>query len=282
MKARRLWRPLSTIRATTREIRLAIHLGADWRSRGRLATDVVLFRLLSFISLPNRDRPRRIRLRHGSPIVYRLNRGDIQSVREIFMDGAYRLPFARKFDAVVDLGANIGLTSLYYHRSMKPEIMIAVEPDRRNVELARVNLTGTSAVLLQAAIGPRDGAGHFLANEASNLGRLASKNSGEGELVDVISMDSVLAQVPSDAAVLVKLDIEGGEDELLRSNTDWLSRVSALIVEFHPDRVDYPGLVGILRDAGFEYVPAGSRWTGQMDAFCRPDLLWPRVAPPGH
>jgi len=54
---------------------------------------------------------------------------------------------------------------------------------------------------------------------------------------------------------LLKLDIEGGEQELLRFQLEWLQRVDAIIAEFHPDCVDYPGLVAKLQQHGFRYIP---------------------------
>jgi hypothetical protein len=41
------------------------------------------------------------------------------------------------------------------------------------------------------------------------------------------------------------------------------------MVEFHPDRVDYPGLVALLRAEGYQYVPAGSVLPKSADTFVR-------------
>ena len=261
-------RLISTVLAIVHEIKAAVFLCGDVRSRLRLCADVILFRALRVIRLPTEDSPRRIRLRRGGLITYRLNRGDIQSIREVLMDEVYRLPFpARQPDVLVDLGANIGLTSLFYHWTLQPRSIIAVEPDASNAQLARENLTGRPAVIVEAAVGPHDGTARFSQNRASNLGSLSSHPSGIE--VSVMSMDSVLKGVPEGANVIVKLDIEGGEEELLREDTDWLARVDGLIVEFHPDKVDYPGLIKVLQAAGFDYLPAGSCWPGSMDAFQR-------------
>jgi len=265
-----MWRirPVRTLRALSYEIGAAVALGGDIRSRVRLGADVILFRLLRVFPLPGENKLRRIQLRRGGTIGYRLNRGDIQSIREVLMDEAYRLPFpVRQSAVIVDLGANIGLTSLYYYSTLQPRLIVAVEPDPSNAQLVRENLTGWPAVVLQAAVGPHDGTAGFIRNRASNLGSLSPHASGIA--VSLMSMDSVLESVPDGSNVIVKLDIEGGEESLLRGDTAWLSRVDGLIVEFHPDRVDYAGLVQVLEAAGFYYIPAGSSWPGSMDAFTR-------------
>ena len=261
-------RPIRTLLAVVHEIKAAVSLCDDARSCLRLSADVILFRALRVMHLPTENHPRRIRLRSGRLITYRLNRGDIQSIREVLMDEVYRLPFpSQQPDVLVDLGANIGLTSLFYHRTLQARSIIAVEPDPSNAQLVRENLSGLPAVVFQAAVGPHDGTARFSINRESNLGSLSSNSSGIE--VPVMSMDSVLERVPEGVKIIFKLDIEGGEEELLQTNTKWLSRVDGFIVEFHPDRVDYLGLIRVLQTAGFNYIPAGSRWLGSMDAFHR-------------
>lgn len=261
-------RPIRTLLAVVHEIKAAVSLCDDVRSCLRLSADVILFRALRVMHLPTENHPRKIRLRSGRSITYRLNRGDIQSIREVLMDEVYRLPFrADQVDVLVDLGANIGLTSLFYSRTLKARSIIAVEPDHSNARLARENLRGLPAVVFQAAIGPFDGTARFSTNRESNLGSLSSNSSGIE--VPVMSMDSVLERVPEGAKIIVKLDIEGGEEDLLQANTNWLSRVDGFVVEFHPDRVDYLELIRVLQSAGFNYIPAGSCWPGSMDAFQR-------------
>jgi len=259
-------RPIRTVLAVVHEIKAAVSLCGNARSCLRLSADVILFRALRVMHLPTENHPRRIRLRNGRVITYRLNRGDIQSIREVLMDEVYRLPFpSHQVDVLVDLGANIGLTSLFYHRTLQVRSIIAVEPDPSNAQLVRENLADLPAVVFEAAVGPHDGTARFSNNRASNLGSLSSHPSGIE--VSLMSMDSVLERVPEGAKIIVKLDIEGGEEELLQANTEWLSRVDGLIVEFHPDRVDYLELIRVLQTAGFSYIPAGSRWPGSMDAF---------------
>jgi hypothetical protein len=107
----------------------------------------------------------------------------------------------------------------------------------------------------------------FAADAASNLGRVAE----DGQPVRQVSMETVLELIPEGHRVhLLKLDIEGGEQALLTGgDLAWLERVDAIIAEFHPEVVDYPGLVHVLVGLGFDYVPAGSAWAGSVDAFIR-------------
>ena len=87
-------------------------------------------------------------------------------------------------------------------------------------------------------------------------------------------MNRLVASLPNQHIDLLKIDIEGGEQALLTSNTEWLAAVDAIVAEFHPNVVDYAGLIERLVANGFRYVPAGSVWSGSMDAFVR-DLATP-------
>jgi tRNA1(Val) A37 N6-methylase TrmN6 len=59
---------------------------------------------------------------------YRWNRGDLASIREVFVLEGYRLPVGFVPRTVLDLGANIGLTSIWLANNFPLEHLIAVEP----------------------------------------------------------------------------------------------------------------------------------------------------------
>src|SRR6185312_5327332 len=101
-------------RGVAHELRGGYRLTADPSSFARFAADVFLSRLTRKVPLPNRNRDRMIRVKGGVKLHYRLNRGDMQSIREVWIDECYRLPFDLVPDRLVDLGANIGLTSLWF------------------------------------------------------------------------------------------------------------------------------------------------------------------------
>lgn len=260
--------PISA-RAIRNECQGALRVGGDAPSVLRLVLDVVLSRVLRLVRLPDENRPRTIRLRSGDRLTYRLNRGDIQSIREVLFDEVYRLPFELQPRTVVDLGANIGLTSLYYTRLYAPNVLVAVEADTKNAELTRLNIAPLGHYVTTAAIGPTDGTTHFAKTRDSNLGSVS--DSSVGTEVPMVSMATLLATHNLDTVDLLKLDIEGGEQALLDGDLAWLSQVNAIVAEFHPEVVDYAALVQRLVDNGFVYVPAGTAWPNQMDAFMRTD-----------
>ena len=200
------WRPmpqsrsLSVLSILVSDLRASARLAADARSRFRLSMDYVLSRLIGLVPRVRRDRVREVRLRGDIKIRYRLNKGDLHSIREIWFQEVYRLPFQGSSGVLLDLGANIGMASLWLAKNYSFTRVIAVEPDPNNAALARQNLelNGVASETLEAAIGPKEAMVRFEFNELSNLGRL----SENGSLVKMISVGHNYPEIWSDRPLL--------------------------------------------------------------------------------
>ncbi len=104
---------------------------------------------------------------------------------------------------------------------------------------------------LPIAIGSRDGTARFQAGLASNRGRIGD----QGKNVPLLSVPTVCRQLAFDGSIsLLKIDIEGSEEDLLSGDISWLRRVDEIIIEFHPTIVAYDRLVGLLVETGFAYT----------------------------
>jgi FkbM family methyltransferase len=264
---KRAWRNLNSLRA---ECRACVRESHDTRSSIRLCADFFLFRFVPFLPEQFLNRERQVELRDGVKLRYRLNRGDIQSIREIWLEGAYRLPFPVAGGALIDLGANIGFTSVWLTKRYGFTRVIAVEPDKSNAALVRKNfqLNEIPGMVVDAAVGPQDGTAKFQQSAQSNVGRLSDEGH---DIVAVMSMRSIIDHFELCDIDLMKMDIEGGEQALLTGPLEWLNQTKAIIAEFHPEIVDYPLLTGLLERRGFKYVPANSAFPNNMDSFCRID-----------
>src|SRR5438045_1000286 len=104
---------LSSIRAYMHDVACMRRMAFDGTSRLRYGVDRLLVAFLDRIWIPGRNSAREVRLKGGASIKYRLNRGDMQSLREVWLEEAYALPSDGVRKVLVDLGANIGLSSLW-------------------------------------------------------------------------------------------------------------------------------------------------------------------------
>jgi FkbM family methyltransferase len=249
------------------EWRACIRLCADLPSALRLGLDFALSRFLLWSPENRVGRYRKVYLQGGVQLCYRLNKGDLHSIREVWFDEAYRLPFDDPSGTLLDLGANIGLTSIWLAKKYQIERVIAVEPDRENAILARRNLylNAIKSEVLEAAIGPHEGTVRFESNQASNQGRVSEK----GVPVAMITVDTILQKLACSQLALVKIDIEGSEQQLFDGPTAWLDRTDAIIIEFHPTLVDYSRIIKALAGCGFTYIRSNSVFPNNMDCFKR-------------
>lgn len=144
----------------------------------------------------------------------------------------------------MDLGAHIGLASMWLVLEYAFEYVLAVEPDRQNARLATANLREltTPHALLHAAVGTRRGRGRFLAGRSSNMGQLVEGGGPDASGIQVHTLQEVFDQLPDGQPVsLLKMDIEGAEAGILEGDIDCLEAVATIVAELHPPLVEYGG-----------------------------------------
>jgi len=227
------------------------------------------------------NQSREIRLKDGTRLVYRFNRGDLQSLREVWMDEVYRLPFNLQPRIVVDLGANIGMSSVWFHRKFQCERIVAVEPDEGNAQITAKNFARNSipGEILQAAVGPADGSIQFQHSTDSNMGHVKLEqdcvtDSSNISKVRMVSMATVLGHLQDARRIdVLKVDIEGGEGALFDGDLRWLERVDSIIIELHADVTDTERVTQNIVSSGFRYLPAGSVFPNSMSAYVRNGLI---------
>lgn len=175
----------------------------------------------------------------GLQIAIRHCTGDVVTLGEVFHDGDYEPPpeVAPSLDGlyeIVDLGANIGLFSLFATARWPKARITAFEPDPGNVAIQRLASTANQLhgrwTIVPAAAGTRDGNVPFLAGRAA-LSRIAQP--GEPDASDVPIRD-VLPII--EGVDLLKMDIEGGEWAILQDPRFRECAPRVAVLEYHPDR----------------------------------------------
>lgn len=244
-------------------------------SRYRIAADYILSRLLRFGKTPGYNAPRCVQFRDVS-VHYRFNRGDLQSIREVWMDECYKLPFPFHPKTILDLGANIGMASLWFQERYHPHQLLAVECDPDNAAVARLNFLDNQlpGEVLEAAAGATSGEVFFQRNSLSNLGTITPSKPCATSTpnllkVPMFSMSDLIDRFDGQSVDLIKMDIEGAEGAILSADIDWINQTRALIIEWHDDRVDSTPLIEKIIQHGFKHYPANTRHQANLGAFLR-------------
>jgi FkbM family methyltransferase len=187
--------------------------------------------------------------------------GDIFIFHEVLKEKVYQINASRLSappQVIVDLGANIGLTTLLLAAQFPEARFICVEPHPENVELLRHNLRclGDRAQIIHAGIADKPGTMQLsLAAEHYNASLV--RGGDEGIEVRTITMDDLFREAGIDRIDLLKMDIEGAEALILPGRPRWLCEVDVLLAELHGK--DQDKLVGYILDAGFQIDLEGSQ-----------------------
>jgi FkbM family methyltransferase len=175
--------------------------------------------------------------------------GDAGVVDQIFRAADYQIhPDARfqtlvryiatqaaggKRPLVIDAGANIGASSVYFALQYSSGRVVAVEPEKGNADLLRRNCEGLDIVVHEAALGAEAGTA-FLSDPGHSDWGFRVGESG-GVPVSVVSVPELLAEAEALQLfpLICKIDIEGGEAALFAKNTAWVDRFALIIIELH-------------------------------------------------
>jgi FkbM family methyltransferase len=139
----------------------------------------------------------------------------------------------------VDIGAHIGLFSVFASRTLHARRIIGVEPDPANFELLSRNISANNlenATLVKAALADETGERRIYTNPSNTGGHSFSPRGASSRPVITVSLMELFNSSGVSECSLLKMDCEGAEMEILESAPDELLRiVSAISLEYHLD-----------------------------------------------
>ena len=150
---------------------------------------------------------------------------------------------------VVDVGANIGMFSLYAFLANRDAIVHALEPSPDTFDLLRRNSRanpGLAWSCYHAAVHAGDGV-VYVDDQADSTARRVCPR--EGDEVPSFSLRTLLTRYVESRVRLLKITVEGSEEAVLAGNEDLLSRVDHLVVELHPGECRTDRVVAAVLDA---------------------------------
>jgi FkbM family methyltransferase len=236
--------PTVTIPSTVRLI-----IARELADRGRITPATTVGARLQ------RPSSRRIKVRPGGSDLFTLEE---VLQREVYAAVPELLPSCER---IIDLGAHIGLSSLYFLSRYPRAKLLAIEPHAGSFNLLRQNLQpwidSGQCIPLHAAVWSEDG---FVAPAVSVDAwyqasfRIQPRGESEAGSIRGLSMGTLIRMSGANEIHLVKIDIEGSEAELFGSNIEWLQEVRCLAIEFHGDSRQRISFDELMRRHGFDVV----------------------------
>ncbi len=142
--------------------------------------------------------------------------------------------FLRNNSIFFDIGANVGMHSLYALKSFPGVKIVAFEPFPKNVSYLKEVISRNKIInidLIPCAVGNSTGKIYFEEGATNLQGKISNEKSNIE--VSIISLDYYISQsnlVPD----LIKVDVEGAEIEVLKGSKQLLSKHSPIwVIELH-------------------------------------------------
>ena len=214
-------------------------LGLNLRDTMRWFGSYYLSRLPGFDSRNPGIIQIRIRDKAGRvlPVLLQKNGFDWDTVDEIFVQNIYTVEL-ENIRTILDLGANIGLAALYFNKTYPDAQICSVEPIPHNLAVLERNVESKQGrvKVIRAAAGAQDGTARFeLSPDPRSHSSVGTKGLANLETIDVkvLSVPSLMQSMRWTEVDLLKIDIEGGEVEVLGNCPAWLAKVKNIIGEGH-------------------------------------------------
>lgn len=177
----------------------------------------------------------------------------------------YAASVAARPGLIVDAGANIGASAVYFLESFKNSFVYAIEPELKNFKLLEFNTREyQSKRNRHAAIAAKDGELYLDDPGLSDWGfrtKITAPGESAAAKIPAISVASVLGEVPRAIPMIFKCDIEGGEDNLFSADTTWVSMFPVVIIELHDWMLPFSGgsrnFIQVVAQNDFDFVHRG-------------------------
>ena len=173
--------------------------------------------------------------------------GDFITVFEIFYENNYDLKKFKfwskiakdqkknKTPLIIDCGANIGCSALYFHQNYPESYIVAIEPEKKNYVLLKKNLKNikkkeTINTAVSSSVYP------FKLNESpDSRGHTVTLTQKKNLRSKTVTINQILKKFSKKkySFLIIKIDIEGFEEELFKKNIEWMDKFKIIIIELH-------------------------------------------------
>ncbi len=191
----------------------------------------------------------------GKPFYFTDALGFLHSLDEIFVDEIYKFTSDKENPYIIDCGANMGLSILYFKKLYPKSKIICFEPDEKTFKILKKNTLefSDSVELFKEAVWTEDSDLTFY-SEGSLAGSTIVDFSNKNEKITVKAID--FKKYLNKKIDFLKIDIEGAENEVIFDIKGHLDNVNKLFLEYHGiigETQNLGNILNLLTVNGFQY-----------------------------
>jgi FkbM family methyltransferase len=172
---------------------------------------------------------------------------------------------------IIDAGANAGYTSRFLSKSFFGSKILAIEPDKGNLDVLRKNVLldeTTKVEILEGGFWFEDS--YLKIDHSFRDGRewsltLFTAEKNEVDAIPCYGLKSAISKLGVTEIDLLKIDIEGGEQPIFENwakNSNDLLLVKNIAIEIHDEVANRLMICDVLKEAGFKLKEIGETTFG--------------------
>ncbi len=188
-----------------------------------------------------------------APIFIRVQSSDFIVLRQVMVDREYELPGAMAPSVIVDAGANIGVTSVFYANRYPTARIFAIEPEKSNFDMLVQNAAPYQNIVpIHGALWSRSTL--LAVCDPEKYSHWGVRVSEEPSVVttQAFTVADLIFKYELTFIDILKLDIEGAETEVFETSDQWIRKIGVLVVETH-DRIK-PGCTSAFEKAAMSFT----------------------------
>lgn len=192
------------------------------------------------------------------PLWVRAGTADILTHLTVIRRSEWDLPLRSTSPKVIlDLGANIGLSAVWYACRYPDARIVCVECEPANYDLLVTNTRGYEQIeTLHAAVWSEPTAINVTDPGEGEWGYRVEVG-GRGAEVEAVTVDGLMERFGLEQIDLMKIDVEGAEAAVFADPSAWIGRVDAIAAELHESIA--PGCSTIFDRATSEFAGRSTR-----------------------
>ncbi len=181
---------------------------------------------------------------------------------EIFGNECYKTNIKGREPYIIDVGAHIGLSIIYFKDIYPESKILAFEPNPYTRKLLKENIfinNLKNITILPYAIDSSENERTFYIDTSENLWQSTAgflENSWNGQYNNNSSIEvktKKLSEFLNEHVDLLKIDIEGIETNVLTESKDLLKNVLNIVIEYHPiKKRNLKKILSILQSSGYK------------------------------
>jgi FkbM family methyltransferase len=172
----------------------------------------------------------------STPLCWRRHNSDMQTLLQLFDSKELGFPLDYEPASIIDAGANVGYSSVYFANRFPNTRILAIEPEVANCDMFAMNCAAYPHIqLLRAGLWWKETNLRISNPSATSwMFQVCEAEKGTPGAIQATTVPALMSQLAGQRVDLLKIDIEGSEKEVFENSSDeWLGRVRTLAVETH-------------------------------------------------